>query len=118
MASHLVARALLDGWDAPLTAVAPPRRHRGGPVRSPYFGLMRFVDGFALAGPNVGFELSLEAARLWSELDGSTVGEVVSRFAAAMAVDPASVARDVGEGIRGMAQEGAVELAAMQVSDR
>jgi Coenzyme PQQ synthesis protein D (PqqD) len=57
----------------------------------------------------VGFDLSPEAARLWSELDGSALDAIVRRFAARFGVDPTAVETQVHEGIRSMADEGAVE---------
>lgn len=107
LASDLVSSTLLDGWDEP-PSVLPPRRVRpAGPVRCPYFSLLRFTDGFALSGPNVGFEISSAGARAWSMLDGRPVPEVAVEFARTAAVEPADVADAIGAGIAEMVAQGA-----------
>jgi hypothetical protein len=78
LAGYLTSHSLLDGWEQPLDVVPPPRRSLGGPVRSPYFSLLRFGDGIGLSGPDCGFKVSEGTARLWLALDGRAVPEVVA----------------------------------------
>jgi hypothetical protein len=68
LAGYLAATASL-GWDEPPT-FEPMAVGDAGPVRDPYFTLLRFHDGIGLAGPDRSYRVSADAARLWLSLDG------------------------------------------------
>ncbi|HVK20222.1 MAG TPA: hypothetical protein VM677_02565 [Actinokineospora sp.] len=77
LASYITSHAVLDGWDGKLEPLAPMRLGTAGPVRDAYHCLMRFGDGIALTGPDKGYRVSADAARLWLSLDGTrTVSEI------------------------------------------
>jgi hypothetical protein len=76
-AGSLVADGLLNGWDSVLTTVPPLEPVGSGVIRSPYWGLMRFADGYALAGPAKPLRVSAPVARLWSILDGRPFDDLV-----------------------------------------
>jgi hypothetical protein len=113
LASDLVSFALLDGWDEPPVVLAPRSVQPAGPIRCPYFSLLRFADGFALSGPNVGFEVSSAAARAWSMLDGRPVPEVAVEFAETAGVDPADLADDIAAGVAEMVAQGAAYVGSL-----
>ncbi|MFC7817169.1 hypothetical protein ACFUTR_21305 [Streptomyces sp. NPDC057367] len=71
LAAYVASAAVLDGWNESMSALAPPRTGTVGPIRDPFHCLMRFGDGIALTGPDKGFRVGEEAARLWFSLDGS-----------------------------------------------
>lgn len=70
-ANDLLVACVMGLW----CGAGEPRQLRrtrcGDLVRNPYYVLMRFTDGYALRGPNCGFEISEELACLWALLDGS-----------------------------------------------
>lgn len=69
--TRLVSWCAVDGWDRPLGALPAPGGTIGdGPRRSGYFAPVRFVDGWALIGPDDGYEVSEQTVRLWRRLDG------------------------------------------------
>lgn len=106
LGSLLVGTAMLDGWDRPAGAVPSFAVGAGGPLRSPYFGLLRFADGIALSGPDTGFRVSERMARLWLALDGRPIAE------AARAAFPDSDAEPsaVEAAARRLVEFGAVEM--------
>jgi hypothetical protein len=87
LAGHLVASAMLDGWDAAATRIpaVPTGWDGGGPVRSPWVVPVRFADAWGMVGPDVGYRTKQGMVRVWRELDGRSVDEVHRGFAA----DPA-----------------------------
>jgi len=70
LAAFMGSHAVLDGWDTPMTSLPSYALDTGGPLRDPYFTVIRFSDGIGLAGPDKGYRVSAEAARLWLSLDG------------------------------------------------
>lgn len=87
-ATHLVCRGLCDGWEGTMDALEPPATDRNGPVRTPGFGLGRFADGWALAGPeDVGLAISDDMAKLWGLLDGRPLAEVARAMTALNGAD-------------------------------
>lgn len=69
--NHLIACAMLDGWDRPATgAVRLSLRTGDGPCRSPYYVPVRFADGTGLAGPDRSMRVTEGMLRLWRWLDG------------------------------------------------
>lgn len=68
LAGYLAAIASL-GWCEPPAFPAMASGDRG-PLRDPYFTLLRFHDGIGLAGPDTSYRVSADAARLWLSLDG------------------------------------------------
>ncbi|NUP15824.1 MAG: hypothetical protein HOZ81_06960 [Streptomyces sp.] len=83
LASYLCAKASLDGWEFPLMEIEPFEQGREGPRRDPFFTLLRFGDGIGLAGPDKGFKVSPDAARLWLGLDGTRSSRSVTDEAVA-----------------------------------
>jgi hypothetical protein len=79
-AGGIVAAGLLDGWDSALRTVPVLDWTDGGARRSPYWSLMRFVDGFALAGPDRSLRVAEPVARLWYLLDGRPYDALVRAF--------------------------------------
>jgi hypothetical protein len=77
LVSHLIAAAVLDGWSRPLRLAPPFAPDVRGPLRSPFFGLLRFADGIALTGQDKGYRVSEPAARLWAALDGRPLAEAI-----------------------------------------
>jgi hypothetical protein len=79
LAGLLLSWCTLEGWDAPLRDLAaPPEVNDGnGPRRSPYFTPVRVRDGWALIGLGRDVEVSERALRLWRELDGRPLSEVL-----------------------------------------
>ena len=80
VAGLLLSWCSLEGWDAPLRELpAPPERNDGnGPRRSPYFTPVRLPDCWALIGLGRDVEVSERALRLWRELDGRPLSEVLT----------------------------------------
>ncbi|MEV6690286.1 nucleotidyltransferase domain-containing protein [Micromonospora sp. NPDC051196] len=108
LAGYLVGRALLDGWtgDLPDLTYSPPSAE--GPRRSPEFSLMRFADAIALAGPNVGFEVSEPTARLWLALNGRPRAAAIADLAQMFGLD-AEAGPTIGLAIDAMIGERAVD---------
>ncbi|GLZ29810.1 hypothetical protein Lesp02_20000 [Lentzea sp. NBRC 105346] len=81
-AAVLLAWCATDGWEGlPGTLPAPPGEwppYAPGPLRNVYFTPLRFADGWALIGPEDGFEVSECVVRLWGGLDGRPLAEVVN----------------------------------------
>jgi hypothetical protein len=86
-ASHLVAHAMLSGWDSPTDRFPAftDRRTDGGPTRSPWTMPVRFADSWGMAGPDIGYRVTPGMVRLWHLLDGRPLSEVRELFAAAPA---------------------------------
>ncbi|MET8999272.1 hypothetical protein [Amycolatopsis sp. NPDC004169] len=80
LAGHLNARAVLNGADDVATGLPPCVLHGAGPVRSPYFSLVRYRGGIGVTGPRSGYVLSEPAAALWAMLDGRPAGEVLGEL--------------------------------------
>jgi hypothetical protein len=76
LASFLVGHAVTTGWTVPLTALPEYRNDAEGPLRSPYFGLIQYLDGISLAGADKGYKVAPGLARLWLALDGRSVEQV------------------------------------------
>jgi hypothetical protein len=68
LGGYLAATASL-GWDES-PKFPPMALGTLGPIRDPYFTLLRFHDGIGLAGPDKSYRVSADAARLWLSLDG------------------------------------------------
>jgi hypothetical protein len=72
LATYLVGRAALDGWQEPLHTL-PPRPQPvadGGPTRSRWFCPIRFGQLWGLAGPDAGYRITEGVVRIWLALDG------------------------------------------------
>ncbi|MFF4104007.1 hypothetical protein [Streptomyces sp. NPDC001903] len=80
LVSHLVAHALLGGWDAPLDRVPrfADRRAEGGPVRSPWVTPVRFSDAWGMSGPDIGYRVTEAMVRVWAALDGRPREELLT----------------------------------------
>ncbi|RDG39805.1 hypothetical protein [Streptomyces corynorhini] len=108
LAVALVAVATTDGWDGAADIERlRPRRLGGGPLQDPFHSLIRFADGFVLAGPNVAYDLNEHMARLWSMCTGATVTEIHGEFA--QWVDGEVTPHEVGEALEALAAMGVVE---------
>lgn len=77
-ANTLVSYSLVHGWDTPPAAPAPLPAPVSGVRRSPYFGLLRFSDGYALPGPGRSLKISPQVAQLWAQLDGKPQDETLA----------------------------------------
>jgi hypothetical protein len=71
LAAYLTAHTTLEGWESVLTAFPAMVTGDRGPLRDPFFTLLRFGDGIGLAGPDKSFRVSPDAGRLWLSLDGT-----------------------------------------------
>ena len=107
-AGHLAAQAAMFGWEAPLAEARPANLRLDGPVRSPYYVLVRFDDTPALSGPDVGLRVNEDVARLWTCLDGSPVEDVAKRMS--RLGSGAGTVEDIQPAIDKLASTGAVEL--------
>ncbi|MFC5147061.1 hypothetical protein [Streptomyces aureoversilis] len=76
LASFLVGHAVTTGWTVPLTELPEYRNDAEGPLRSPYFGLVQYLDGISLAGADRGYKVTPALARLWLALDGRSIEQV------------------------------------------
>ncbi|HEY2948380.1 MAG TPA: hypothetical protein VGJ53_08285 [Micromonosporaceae bacterium] len=78
--SLLLSWCAVDGWDRPLDhlpapTVPPPA---AGPRRAGAYTPIRFLDGWALIGPEDGYEVSEELVRLWRRLDGRPLSDIIA----------------------------------------
>jgi hypothetical protein len=64
----LLAWCAIEGWEQPLCWLPDPPPDVCGALRSPYFAPVRFADGWALMGPQDGYEVNEPVVRLWREL--------------------------------------------------
>ncbi|MGW3991876.1 nucleotidyltransferase domain-containing protein [Amycolatopsis sp. NPDC004772] len=80
LAGHLNARAVLNGAEDVAEGLPRCVLHGAGPVRSPYFSLVRYRGGIGVTGPRSGYALSEPAAALWALLDGRPAGEVLGEL--------------------------------------
>ena len=80
VAGLLLSWCAVEGWDAPLSELpAPPESVSGdGPRRSPFFTPVRLRNGWVLIGRGFDVEVSERALRLWRELDGRPLAEVLA----------------------------------------
>lgn len=101
------AACALDYWEEPpageveLSLVA--NSEGGGPVRNPFSGAVRFTDELGLTKPNVAFEFSDMALRIWSLLDGRPLEAVVADMAARLGATVDEIDSDVREAVQMMA---------------
>jgi hypothetical protein len=93
-ANSLASSALLTGWDVDMKSKPSTQPVGGGPVRSPFWSLLRFSDCFALAGPNASLRISEAVARMWNSLDGRNLPEVIDVSAGDAGSEAASRALD------------------------
>ncbi len=107
--SHLLAWCAVDGWDAPLTAVPLPDTGSDGPRRSGLFAPVRFVDGWALIGPEDGYAVSEGTVRLWRRLDGRPWQELLAALPAQEPTLAGHTAGEIGAALTTLAKLGAVE---------
>jgi len=108
--SQLLAWCAVDGWDQPLASL-PALRQAGsqGPRRSGYFAPIRFVDGWAMIGPEDGYEVSEQIVRLWRRLDGDPLPDL---YAALPGAEPQLAGYSAGEidtALATLSELGAVE---------
>ncbi len=76
VANLLVGWSLLYGWSAPLTGLPRFDQAGVGPRRAPGFGLQRFADCWALAGPTSTLRISKRVAVVWVHLNGQSLNDV------------------------------------------
>jgi hypothetical protein len=78
--SLLLSWCAVDGWDEPLDRLPVPTRRTwaAGPRRAGRYTPIRFLDGWALIGPEDGYEVSEELVRLWRRLDGRPLPDVIA----------------------------------------
>ena len=79
-AQQLVADALLRGWDAPLEQARVPANEIAGPIRTPFYGLIRFADAWGMPGPNGPLRASEQMASLWAAANGRPASEIVAEL--------------------------------------
>jgi hypothetical protein len=117
-ACTLVGWSLLYGWDEPLTALPPlVTRSRIGPIRTPGYGLQRFADCWALAGPGKNLRVSEIVAATWIRLDGRPVGDVALDLGESGF--PEATPEDVASGVANLVRLGvAAEVAATTIPSR
>ncbi|PRY42327.1 hypothetical protein [Umezawaea tangerina] len=111
VAGLLLSWCTLEGWDGPLLELpGPPERSGGaGPRRSPYFTPVRLRAGWALIGPGRDVELPERALRLWRELDGRPLSDVLSVL---RAHDPLERLEDTAATVTWLVGRGAVQVPA------
>ncbi|MGX9883773.1 hypothetical protein [Streptomyces sp. NPDC002276] len=84
LAAGLVAFASTTGWDGTTDVPALPDffspARPGAPLRDPFHGLVRFTDGFILAGPSSAYELTDGMALLWSRCNGADLTRLHADF--------------------------------------
>lgn len=107
VAGLLLSWCTLEGWDVTLRELpAPPELNGGyGPRRSPYFTPVRLRDGWALIGLGRDVEVSERALRLWRELDGRPLSEVLAPL---RRHDPEERLEDVVATVTWLVRRGAV----------
>lgn len=111
VASWMVSTALLDAWDAPLANVCPALElDSSGPVRSPYFGLVRLSDGLGMFGPEGNRLVTLLGARLWSLTDGRPLEQLVGDLAASANVSPEEAQAEIDSTLQVMTKVGVVRF--------
>ncbi|MET9679283.1 hypothetical protein [Streptomyces coeruleorubidus] len=109
LAVALVGLATTQGWDGTegIAEVRMPSPSGMGPVQSPYHSLLRFTDGFVLAGPNVAYDLTDPMAYLWSLCTGAGAAAVHGEFTRVVDGD---VTRDeIADAVAALAGLGVVE---------
>ncbi len=112
-ANALSSYALLYGWERPLDSLPDLLWGFEGPRRSLEFGLLRFSDAFALAGPKQSLRVGKSVAAVWAALDGSpleTVTEKLGRQGHEMSAD------QVAEAVARLTKSGAAEVSDRTVS--
>jgi hypothetical protein len=77
LAGHLNARAVVNGAETVAAGLPPCVLRDEGPVRSPYYSLVRYRGGIGVSGPRSGYALTEPAAALWALLDGRPEPEVL-----------------------------------------
>lgn len=86
--NQLLSWCAIEGWDRPLRYLPPPPDELTGcadrPLRSPYFAPVRFTDGWALMGPEDGYEVNEAMVRLWRSLGTCHTSEGSPEGAAAL----------------------------------
>jgi Nucleotidyltransferase domain len=109
--SQLVAWCAVDGWEQPLAALPDPApmTRAGGPLRSGLFAPVRFVDGWALIGPDDGYEVSEGTVRLWRRLDGRPWPELLAALPSEEPSLAGHTAGEVGSAVTNLAKFGVVE---------
>ena len=108
-AGHLVAHALLSGWDEPCAPFPEFRgcTSGGGPVRSPWVIPIRYSESWGMVGPDTGFRVTSAMVRVWRELDGRPADEIHRMLSA----DPVTrgISRErLGAAIGQLAENGVV----------
>jgi hypothetical protein len=97
--SLLLAWCAVDGWDAPLDRLPPldlcrVSRPGAGPRRSGFFAPVRFADGWALIGPDDGYEVGEDTVRLWRRLTGRPLSDLIASIPVS---EPRLAGRDATE---------------------
>jgi hypothetical protein len=109
--SQLVAWCAVDGWEQPLTGLPDPApvTRGGGPLRSGLFAPVRFTDGWALIGPDDGYEASEGMVRLWRRLDGRPWPELLAALPSQEPSLAVHTAGEIAAAVTTLAKFGAVE---------
>lgn len=108
VAGLLLSWGTLEGWFGRLDELpAPPERVGGdGPRRSPFATPVRLLHGWALIGHGRDVEVSERALRVWRELDGRPLGEVLE---ALRRFDPRERPEDTAATVTWLLRQGLVE---------
>jgi hypothetical protein len=114
-ANSIVAFCLMRAWDVPLASIAVGDlaswvtvAPHSGTWRSPYFGMLRFVDGIGLSGPVESFVTDEFAARVWSLLDGRSLGSLAQCLSAENAMGEGRSLQRVSEVLKQLEGAGLV----------
>jgi hypothetical protein len=112
VAGLLLSWCVVEGWEARLRELpAPPEGTGGhGPRRSAFSTPVRLRHGWALIGRGHDVEVSERALRLWRELDGRPLGEVL---APVRRHDPRARLEDVAATVTWLVGRGLVEVRAV-----
>jgi hypothetical protein len=84
-------------------------RRARGPVRSGLFAPVRLVDGWALIGPEDGYEVSEGMVRLWRRLDGRPWPQLLAALPTEEPTLAGHTAGEIGAAVTNLAKFGAVE---------
>lgn len=114
-ANSIVSFSLVRAWERCVPAIAVEDLaswavdvSASGPWRHPYFGLLRFSDGFGLAGPIDAFRTDPFTASVWSLLDGRSPESLAHRLASETAMSYRQSLRSVSAALECLDRAGLV----------
>jgi hypothetical protein len=110
LAVALVGVATTRGWNGTgdIAELRLPGGAGIGPTQSPYHSLLRFTDGFVLAGPNTAYDLTDPMAHLWSLCTGAGAADVHAEFTRVLDADVPEA--ELAGAVAALAELGVVEL--------